>query len=155
VSVDFAVSILFNQDVCAVPTTIESYGSAPTPSSGGNSSNAGISYEAIAGQTLSGNRVVYINNGKAYYYDPSDASLYGRTLGITKNAASTDETVQVQMLGVMDWNSTPLTSGTLYYAGPNGQLTSNPSGLTVLQRVGHAIASNKLKINFDINILTI
>lgn len=122
----------------------------------GEKGDSGVStYEVIAGEVLSGNRVVYIQSGKAYYYDPSDAALYGRTLGITMTSAVVDATVSIAMVGVMNWTAAPLTDGALYYVGANGQLTTNPTGLTVLQRVGHAIATDKLKINFDINILTI
>jgi hypothetical protein len=112
-------------------------------------------YSTTAGENLSGGRVVFIDNGKAFKFDPSNASLYGRTLGITVGAALTDDAVQVQFNGVMNWTDTPLAPGSLYYAGANGQLTTDPSGLTILQRVGHAIATNKLKINFDLNIITI
>jgi hypothetical protein len=154
-SIDFSVSILFNQNVCAVPTNLPSYGSDSENGHGNQDSDAGVTYSAIAGQTLSGNRVVYIENDKAFYYDPSNTSLYGRVLGITTNAASVNQPVEVQLIGVMNWSSIPLVAGSLYYAGVSGQLTTNPAGLTVLQRVGHAIATNKLKINFDINILTI
>lgn len=120
----------------------------------GDQGESGQVYSAIAGETLSGNRVVYIEDGKAYYYDPSDVTLYGRALGITTGAAIADATVNVQMGGVMDWSATPLTPGSLYYAGANGQLTISTSGLSVLQRVGHAIGSDKLKINFDLNLIT-
>jgi hypothetical protein len=121
----------------------------------GDQGDSGQTYQATAGETLSGNRVVYIEGGKAYYFDPSNTALYGRTLGITTGAALVDETVNVQMGGVMDWTGTALTPGALYYAGPSGQLTTNADGLTVLQSVGHAIASNKLKITFDSYFITI
>jgi hypothetical protein len=112
-------------------------------------------YQAIAGETLSGNRVVYIEGGKAYYYDPSNTALYGRCLGITTGAALVEAAVTVQLGGVMEWTDTPLTPGSLYYAGLSGQLTTNPTGITVLQRVGHAIATNQLKIDFSLNVVTI
>lgn len=121
----------------------------------GDKGDNGETYQCTAGENLSGNRVVYIESGKAYYFDPSKTALYGRCLGITTGAALQDATVTVQMAGVMNWAGTPLTPGALYYAGASGQLTTNTSGLVVVQRVGHAIAINKLKINFDLNIITI
>jgi len=111
-------------------------------------------YAAIAGQNTSQGRVVYIENDEAFYFDPSDAALYGRTLGVTKNAALTGSNVNVQLSGVMSWPDNNLTPGAVYYVGANGALTTTPSSL-IVQRVGHAIAANKLIINFDINILTI
>ncbi|HYC27610.1 MAG TPA: hypothetical protein VEB42_02325 [Chitinophagaceae bacterium] len=119
---------------------------------------SGIDYsthQTIAGETLSGGRVVYINGGKAFYFNPANTSLYGKALGITKGAALQDDQAYIQMLGVMNWPDNNLTPGAVYYAGVNGALTTNPAGLTVLQRVGHAIATNKLKLSFDLNIITI
>jgi hypothetical protein len=111
-------------------------------------------YQAIAGENLSGNRAVYINNGKAYYFDPTNPSLYGRCFGITTGAALMNDTVFIQMGGVMNWTAAPLTPNSNYYVEANGVLTNSPNQ-TVLQRVGHAIAPDKLKINFDLNIVTI
>jgi hypothetical protein len=121
---------------------------------GADSSNI---FQTVAGETLSGNRVVYIEDGKAFYYDPFNVALYGKCLGITTGAALENTQVSVQLSGVMNWTAAPLTPGSLYYVGDAGQLTTDPpvGGLTILQRVGYAIAADKLKINFDLNILTI
>lgn len=120
---------------------------------GGATGNSQI-FTSIAGEDMGGNKLVYIDNDKAFLFNPANTSLYGRCLGITTGAALQNDAVFIQVGGVMDWTSVPLTPGAVYYAGSNGALTTSPAQ-PVVQRVGHAIASNKLKINFDLNIVTI
>jgi hypothetical protein len=121
------------------------------PSASGNDNSM---FKAVAGQNLSSGRVVYIQAGKAYYFNPDDVSLYGKSFGITTQAALQDGNVSVQMFGVMYWPDNNLSAGSVYYAGSQGQFTTDPNSLHVLQRIGHAIAQDKFKIQFDLNCVT-
>jgi hypothetical protein len=134
------------------PATVQVGGTVITQ---GQSQAAGNIYQAIAGQSLSSGRLVVVANGKAIYFNPADTNLYGKTLGLTMQAVANNAAVDVQIFGVFNWVDNNLNAGSIYYAGPNGQLTTSSNGLTVLQKVGHAIASNKLMIDFNLNVLTI
>ena len=137
--------------VAPVTTTSAPNPDDPNPTPGSDSTV----YTCQAGETLSGGRVVIIDGGKAFYFQPSNVAFYGRAFGVTTNAAIINTEVTVKMLGIMDWPDNNLTPGAVYFSGANGALTTNPTGLTIVQRIGHAIATNKLKLSFDLNIVTI
>lgn len=105
-------------------------------------------FSATAGQNLSSGRIVYMNSGKAYYYDPSDSNLAGLVLGITKTAALIDTEVLIQLSGVFEETGLGLTPDAKYFIGSNGTLTTNLIGLLVVQQAGVSIDTNKLNINF-------
>lgn len=112
-------------------------------------------YDAIAGQNLSGGRVVYIDNGKAFYFDPSDETLSGYTLGITKNAALLNDPVKVQTYGVFYESGLGLVADTKYFIGPNGTLISSVAGLKVVQQIGVSLTTDKIALHFYSSIITI
>lgn len=110
---------------------------------------------ATAGEALSGGRVVYIDSGKAFYYDPSTAALAGKVVGLTKHAADADESIFITTAGKFYHSGLGLTPDQLYYIGPNGSLTTSVSGLLVIQKIGVAIDTNNIVINFTSPIITI
>lgn len=107
-----------------------------------------ISITSIAGVNLSGGRIVYISAGKAYYFDPIDETLAGFILGITKHAALTDDTIDIQLSGVFDEVGLGLIPDRKYFIGVNGSLTTNLSGLKIVQQIGVSLDANKLALNF-------
>ena len=102
-----------------------------------------------AGMDLSGGRVVTIVDGKAVYYNPNDETMYGEVVGITKDAALSGQEVKVQMDGLYYEAGLGLTPDQLYFAGLNGQLTLNPSGLKTIQSIGSSVDSNRLSIKIN------
>lgn len=94
---------------------------------------------------LSGNKVIALNNvSKAVYAD--NTTKYSNILGISINAALTDDIVNIQTGGELvepSWNWTPELP---IYLGSLGNLTQIPpvSGAAVV--VGFAISSNKIFI---------
>jgi SPP1 family predicted phage head-tail adaptor len=114
-----------------------------------------IQLNLIAGQDLSSWRVVYINNGTAFYYDPSDTTMPNYAIGITKTAALQNHLIEVQTEGIFEATGLGLTPDRRYYAGVNGVLATDLTGLTVLQEIGHSMTENKLDIQFNSPIITI
>ena len=103
----------------------------------------------IAGENLGGQRVVKISQGKVYYFDQSDILNAGHLLGITNQAASINENIDVILSGVINnpgWN---LTQDGIYFADINGLITLTPSSSGISQRVGTALDSDNLKIEFS------
>jgi hypothetical protein len=109
---------------------------------------------ATAGEIINGGRLVYIEEGKAYLFNPNNVSLYGRTLGFAINAAVEDADVTIQLNGIFQDDGFILSPGTMYFAGANGTLTTNLTGLAMIVPVGHSIAADKLSINFYSPIIT-
>ena len=95
---------------------------------------AGPVIEAIAGQNLSGHRVV---TNEAICADQSTPSHLGCVRGITTGAAIGGDTVRIQVYGPMtdpsfDWQPGPI------YVGTNGVLTQTPPTTGWLQQVATA-----------------
>lgn len=109
----------------------------------------------IAGQILSGQRVVMLSSGKAIYYDTTDENNIGKVLGITNQAALTNELVEVIGDGLMTGFSGSLIPNSVYYAGVNGTLTAVIPSINIFQRIGVAINSNTLKVDFSEPIIII
>ena len=101
----------------------------------------------VAGQVLGGNRLVYYDSGKVYYYDQLDTSLWGKLVGFTKASANTDEQVIVVKAGKMNNPGWGLIQNTVYYAGSNGLILSTPPTTNMDIPVGLALDSDNLDIN--------
>lgn len=122
----------------------------------GNSTPAATSYfSCIAAIPLSSGRVVTIINGQANYYDPSDAGMIGKAVGITLTAAIQGESVNIQTEGIYYLSGLGLIPESVYYVGPDGTLVRNTNGLLVIQPAGASISTDKIKINFTSPIKTL
>jgi hypothetical protein len=98
--------------------------------------------------------VVYVADGKAYYYDPMDENLYRASIGISKINADTDAILDIQISGVFKKVGLGLIPDTDYFAGLNGTLVDDPTGMKVCQYIGRAISGDEIKINIQTPIIT-
>ena len=83
--------------------------------------------EGIAGDTLGGQRAVYLDSAGLYQYASNtvlEDSL--RTIGITLNAAAVDEVIAVQTFGQIEEPSWSWDLDLPIYLGANGILTQTP-----------------------------
>ena len=125
-----------------------------TITSGGEQGPAGppgdsINYvNIIAGQDLSGHRVVCTNNiGRVIYADSGISTTADRIVGITTSASLNGTVAEVQMVGVLEepsWNwdvTIPL------YIGVNGYITQTPPSSGYLYSIGFAMTPTKIFIN--------
>ena len=103
----------------------------------------------IAGETLGGQRVVMLKNGKAFYFDQIDENNIGYSLGMTNQAANQDDLIDIATSGVVIDNGWGLIPDTIYYLGTNGLITNLIPSSGVFQRVGVAVDSNTLKLEFS------
>ena len=116
-----------------------------TGSGTGNAAQILATY--TAGEALSGQRLVKIVSGEAFYYSPESS---GELAGITKTAANQGEPVEIVLGGEVNSQGWGLTADTRYYANTNGAITANPATPTGrLQFVGVATSSEKLIFNPD------
>jgi hypothetical protein len=107
-----------------------------------------------AGEDVGSGKVVYMNAGKVYLFDPSNPSLYGKILGITKTAALANDNVQVFIGGIATVSGWGLTPGANYYVISNGNISTVPPTGSLQERIGSAIDANNLLINKN-SIITI
>ena len=111
-------------------------------------------FTGIAGENISGGKIVYSLGSKLYNFDPFDISLYGRTFGISITAALLNQSLTVQWGGIFTQTGLGLTADGYNFAGINGLPTQNITGFALIQPIGHAINADSLMINFTTALLT-
>lgn len=120
-----------------------------------SSMNVGESIlSCIAGENISGGRIVRINDDSVFYYDPTDDANTGLVLGVSLNAALVGSAVAVQTSGICYLPGQGLTPNRRYYAGAQGTMVNQPNTL-IVQPIGHSISVDKIAINFLSPIKTI
>lgn len=105
-----------------------------------------------AGENLSSGRVVVIDGGEAFYFQPGDISHGGRAWGITKTSATAGSDVTVQRDGVITDASFSGFADEPLYVGTDGELQTSWPGTGLIQKAGVAAGANKVKIDFSIQI---
>ena len=104
----------------------------------------------IAGENIGGQKVVMINTGKAFLFDPTNDNNIGKQIGISNQASITNDPIDVISSGLIVSSGWGLVPDAIYYAGINGTITTTePTGVFVFQRIGVAIDSNTLKLEFS------
>ena len=107
-----------------------------------------------AGENLSAGRVVIIDGGEAFYFQPADSTHAGRAFGVTKTSATTGNTVTVQVQGTIQDAAFVFTADTPLWVWADGEVkNTQPATPTVLQRAGVAVEDKKMMIDFSICIL--
>ncbi len=112
----------------------------------------GTSVEYPAGETLSAGRVVVIDGGDAFYFQPSDASHSGRAFGITTTSAVTGADISIQISGEATDAAFSAFSDVPLYVGDDGELQTTWPATGILQKAGFGTGTNKVKIDFSIQI---
>lgn len=107
---------------------------------------------SVAGEDLSGHRMVRIESGSAWYASNADQSHAGKVAGITTGAAVATDPVSVQTQGLMTEPSWSWTPGPVYL-GADGALTQTPPTSGFLLIVGRAIDTTKLLIGIQTPVL--
>lgn len=109
----------------------------------------GTEVELIAGEILNGQVVVIYDGTGLFLFDPTNENHYLKVIGFTKTSAVQGQLIKVLSGGEIIQQGWGLTPGELYYATINGQITLDPTGLTILQSVGIAKDSNTLLIQIN------
>lgn len=112
----------------------------------------GSEVTATAGETLSAGRVVVVDGGEAFYFQPATAAHMGKAYGITTTSANAGNQVSIQIGGVVtDSAFSSLTEGQVW-VGTNGVIQTSLPGTGILQKAGIYLGSDKLKIDFSIQV---
>lgn len=105
-----------------------------------------------AGENLSSGRVVVIQGGEAFYFQPSDVSHGGRAWGITVTSATAGNDVTIQREGVVTDAAFSGFSDEALYVGTDGELQTSWPGAGLLQKAGISAGANKVKIDFSVQV---
>lgn len=105
-----------------------------------------------AGENLSAGRVVIIDGGEAFYFQPSDFSHSGRAFGITATSATAGNNVNIYAIGEATDAAFSSFADVPLYVGNDGELQMNWPTSGLLQKAGFGTGTNKVKIDFSIQI---
>lgn len=119
----------------------------PTGPPGPEGPAGGTSETYPAGQNLSAGRVVIIDGGEAFYFQPSDPTHAGRAFGVTITSALTGEDVDIQTAGVVTDVAFVFSGDLPVWVGADGELSTTVPTSGLLQQAGSAVAANSLRLN--------
>lgn len=100
-----------------------------------------------AGQNLFSGRVVVIDGGKAYLFDPNNVNHLGRAYGVTISSASTGANVSVRTSGEVYDVDFVFTADTQLWVWANGEIKNTVGVYPVIQKAGVAVGDKKIIID--------
>lgn len=108
-----------------------------------------------AGEILSAGRVVIIDGGQAFYFQPSNPAHSGRAFGITTTSATAGNNVSIQAIGEATDASFAAFADVPLYVIDDGELSTTWPASGLLQKAGFGTGTNKVKIDFSIQLTQI
>lgn len=121
---------------------------------GATGAPGGSSVTYPAGEVLAAGRVVIIDGGEAFYFQPSDATHQGRAYGVTLSAAALGANVSIQISGEVEHAAFTFGADAALYVYNNGIIVDTPPAATLVQGAGVASGAGKMKIDLSKSILT-
>lgn len=113
----------------------------------------GTSVTYTAGENLSSGRAVIIDNGEAFYFQPSDPAHVGRVMGLTVTSASTGNDVDIQLSGTVTDAAFTFTPDLPVFARADGELFNTPGTSGTAQYIGVAVSADTLILNIGLFIV--
>lgn len=105
-------------------------------------------FELVAGEAVGGHRIVVQIEDKAYYATNDNAQHVMRVLGMTRNAASTGDILNVVRSGLISEASWNLDVTKPVFLGVNGLITQTPPETAIFSLiVGFPTLSNQIFIS--------
>lgn len=132
--------------------SIEFTGAIPGPP-GPPGPAGGSSVTWTAGENLSAGRVVIIEGGEAFYFQPGNVAHQGRAYGITTTAATIGNSATIQILGEITNAAFTFAADSILYVFTNGIIVDSEPNIDIIQLAGISSGGNKMRIDFSISIL--
>lgn len=114
----------------------------------------GTAVTYTAGETLAAGRVVVIDGGEAFYFQPGDTTHQGRAYGITTAAATAGADATIQIGGEITNAAFTFGADAPLWVFNNGIIVDTPPVVSILQSAGVSAGNNTMRINFNVSILT-
>ena len=113
---------------------------------------AGAAVTWPAGENLSAGRVVMLNAGQAFYFQPGNVTHQARPYGITTTAATTGNDATIQILGEIENAAFTFAADSVLYVFTNGIIVDSEPNIDIIQLAGISSGNNKMRIDFSISI---
>ena len=107
------------------------------------------------GENLSTGSLVTVIDGLIYKYNNSNTSQLDKAIGFANSHGLVGETIEIITNGGMCEALSGLSSGSKYYAGVDGAITTIPPTVGVRQVVAYAISSEKFICNIQDGVIKI
>lgn len=147
INVTVSTAAAVNATLANTPViNVQMLGSGP-PGPPGPAGGSTVTYPA--GESLSSGRVVVIEGGEAFYFQPTIASHAGRAFGITTSSAISGNNVTIQIGGEVTDGGISATADAVAWVGADGTISTAAPSSGLLQQAGIGIASTKIKIQFN------
>lgn len=140
-------------EIASTNITVElAVGAQGPPGEAGPAGGTAVTY--TAGEDLAAGRVVVIDGGEAFLFQPSDTTHQGRAYGITTAAASTGASATIQIGGQITNAAFTFGADAPLWVYNNGIIVDTPPAVSILQSAGTSAGSLTMRIDFNISILT-
>ena len=105
-----------------------------------------------AGEAISAARVVIIQGGEAFHFQPSNVAHQGRAYGISTAAAVMGASATIQIGGEMTNAAFTFAADSILYVFNNGIIVDTDPNLALVQLAGVSSGANTMRIDFSISI---
>jgi len=123
-------------------------GSVAVSPGGGGIPSTYVSSSIVAGESVGSPRVVMIEDGECFLFDPSiETNMYKR-IGVTRSAVAVGDSVDVVICGELNTGA-GVAQDSIYYAGPNGTLVTVPPTSGIIMEIGIAKDNDVLIVNLS------
>ena len=116
----------------------------------GPAGGSAVSYPA--GEVIAPARLLVIEGGEAFLFQPGNLDHQGRAYGISTASAASGADVTMQIGGEMEHASFTFAADSILYCFNNGIIVDTDPDLALTQKVGVSSGSNKMRIDFSISI---
>ncbi len=107
-----------------------------------------------AGEAISAGRMVIIQGGEAFYFQPSNVAHQSLAYGISTTSAIIGADVTIQISGEIENASFTFAADSILYCYNNGIIVDTDPNLALIQLAGISSGANKMRIDFSISIKT-
>lgn len=105
-----------------------------------------------AGEAISAARMVIVEGGEAFHFQPGDVSHQGRAYGISTTSALLGANVTIQIGGEIEHASFTFAADSILYCFNNGIIVDTDPELAIMQLAGVSSGATKMRIDFSISI---
>lgn len=107
-----------------------------------------------AGQNIFTGRVVIVDGGKVYLFQPANMAHSGRAYGIALSSGVENESITIQTAGEISDASFSFTADTMLWAWADGEIKNDVQiGVPIIQKAGVATGNEKIKIDFSTQLI--
>ncbi len=105
-----------------------------------------------AGEVIAPARVVIIEGGEAFHFQPGNVAHQGRAYGISTASAAIGADTAIQIGGEIEHASFSFSADRMLYVFNNGIIVDTVPSLALIQLAGISSENNKMRIDFSISI---